>query len=76
MLSDKLKLFSQFITKGLNPCSNGICSLTKDFFIITDVNRTSLNPCSNGICSLTTSSGHGSAVFPLVLILVLMEYAL
>ena len=36
----------------LNPCSNGIWSLTVDF-IETNVKFERLNPCSNGIWSLT-----------------------
>ena len=40
---------------GLNPCSNGICSLTflKCIFYYVCL---CLNPCSNGICSLTKES--------------------
>ena len=38
----------------LNPCSNGICSLTNKKKMTTDDWKDSLNPCSNGICSLTT----------------------
>ncbi len=40
------------IELSLNPCSNGICSLTKDNLYKVSF-RLSLNPCSNGICSLT-----------------------
>ena len=60
---------------GLNPCSNGICSLTDritDFEVIT---IKGLNPCSNGICSLTIRT-EASTIQDVVLILVLMEYAL
>ena len=58
----------------LNPCSNGIWSLT----VHSSAARTEpscLNPCSNGIWSLTTErpSVVSSAA---VLILVLMEYGL
>ena len=44
----------------LNPCSNGICSLTIYFMIHFPVCPVSLNPCSNGICSLTsiTTAAH------------------
>ena len=59
---------------SLNPCSNGIWSLTRDE-MAKYISRNSLNPCSNGIWSLTK----GSTQFrpgPIVLILVLMEYGL
>ena len=59
----------------LNPCSNGIWSLTLNkglnFF-----HQFSLNPCSNGIWSLTTSTLSASMSMVMVLILVLMEYGL
>ena len=60
---------------GLNPCSNGICSLTmtRSGNVIT---ARCLNPCSNGICSLTVSKTHDMIRKIAVLILVLMEYAL
>ena len=38
---------------GLNPCSNGIWSLTCEFLDQTWINLYCLNPCSNGIWSLT-----------------------
>ncbi len=38
---------------SLNPCSNGICSLTWKTAFQPLNNSLSLNPCSNGICSLT-----------------------
>ena len=38
---------------GLNPCSNGIWSLTMWIAAVLDT-APSLNPCSNGIWSLTT----------------------
>ena len=60
---------------SLNPCSNGICSLTNGN-IIFQINKSSLNPCSNGICSLTAMDRDGKNEFIEVLILVLMEYAL
>ena len=58
----------------LNPCSNGICSLTETIKAEKKF-RKGLNPCSNGICSLTEKF---SAFVEIngVLILVLMEYAL
>ena len=64
----------QTITMGLNPCSNGIWSLTLSgqllpFFLC------SLNPCSNGIWSLTPTLMY-SGMSITVLILVLMEYGL
>ena len=62
--------------KGLNPCSNGICSLTEKIIdAIVDALK-SLNPCSNGICSLTTLRTIVPYGTMSVLILVLMEYAL
>ena len=58
----------------LNPCSNGIWSLTGDiadaYFAFA-----CLNPCSNGIWSLTIVLGL-SVGQHMVLILVLMEYGL
>ena len=59
---------------GLNPCSNGIWSLTtrKSFESIENI---SLNPCSNGIWSLTPVSKLENELSK-VLILVLMEYGL
>ncbi len=39
---------------SLNPCSNGICSLTTSATRLRLLSRQSLNPCSNGICSLIT----------------------
>ena len=57
----------------LNPCSNGIWSLT--LFLHYGRPQLSLNPCSNGIWSLTKTKGtHGFST--LVLILVLMDYGL
>ena len=58
----------------LNPCSNGIWSLTQSQ-LAPELWGVSLNPCSNGIWSLThlPSAGQRSAC---VLILVLMEYGL
>ena len=58
---------------GLNPCSNGIWSLTVPR--MRDPRLAGLNPCSNGIWSLTAVT----ALPPKpnrVLILVLMEYGL
>ena len=61
---------------GLNPCSNGICSLTLPLTAVVTT-RPGLNPCSNGICSLTWECILIiRSVHPMVLILVLMEYAL
>ena len=62
MLSDatpRLRIDNTF--KGLNPCSNGICSLTsaEDVELIKD--NLGLNPCSNGICSLTDESENSYA---------------
>ena len=53
MLSDKFSMYlSDGTSLGLNPCSNGICSLTQQMKI-KQLTMASLNPCSNGICSLT-----------------------
>ena len=46
-MTDKQKSFC------LNPCSNGICSLTSEIVDICEDGYLGLNPCSNGICSLT-----------------------
>ena len=59
----------------LNPCSNGIWSLTT-FVAFRDPDGLSLNPCSNGIWSLTWSKGMDQRWINSVLILVLMEYGL
>ena len=61
---------------GLNPCSNGIWSLTQLITLQRNPSAVCLNPCSNGIWSLTQSAC--VQLFPLwyVLILVLMEYGL
>ena len=39
-------------SSGLNPCSNGICSLTMHIKTVQPQSQVCLNPCSNGICSL------------------------
>ena len=75
MLSDNFIPRANAATVGLNPCSNGICSL-----IVTDISvgrnwGLRLNPCSNGICSLIFQI-IGKTGIRSVLILVLMEYAL
>ena len=49
--SRKANLASIF--KSLNPCSNGICSLTIQYGACRYLASLGLNPCSNGICSLT-----------------------
>ena len=59
----------------LNPCSNGICSLTQSVDDCYKGKHGCLNPCSNGICSLTLRIWRKVNGF-CVLILVLMEYAL
>ena len=60
---------------SLNPCSNGIWSLTAKTKV-EDTKVEGLNPCSNGIWSLTLLSYHVIENFAAVLILVLMEYGL
>ena len=76
MLSDDYISISSGKTIRLNPCSNGICSLTKWRMSIRGHSSSCLNPCSNGICSLTRDRVHSLWAFSKVLILVLMEYAL
>ena len=80
MLSEKVKveLLSRLV-RGLNPCFNGICSLSAPGLIevpSVDWLPTSLNPCFNGICSLSFDNLEKVRKFLYVLILVLMEYAL
>ena len=58
----------------LNPCSNGIWSLT-GMSIPVSIGSMGLNPCSNGIWSLTLEALKAE-VEKTVLILVLMEYGL
>ena len=60
---------------GLNPCSNGIWSLTCGQSASIGIDTPCLNPCSNGIWSLTVRHYCGG-VASKVLILVLMEYGL
>ena len=60
---------------SLNPCSNGIWSLTHNFTSGNHYVKASLNPCSNGIWSLTLHSKQHFCTYR-VLILVLMEYGL
>ena len=59
----------------LNPCSNGIWSLTNNLLAET-LHASCLNPCSNGIWSLTSEDRVGCVYQCRVLILVLMEYGL
>ena len=54
MLSDCTVSDEKTGYERLNPCSNGICSLTSLTSRYSQVMLLSLNPCSNGICSLTT----------------------
>ena len=61
---------------SLNPCFNGICSLSLNKLGQFDAISEGLNPCFNGICSLRSYSRREQIVLRLVLILVLMEYAL
>ena len=60
---------------GLNPCSNGIWSLTECNTAI-GCKESCLNPCSNGIWSLTALQRYFRPRVYEVLILVLMEYGL
>ena len=55
MVSDPiLEQYDYLRWLSLNPCSNGIWSLTLIEFS-EEISRPSLNPCSNGIWSLTIS---------------------
>ena len=49
------KEFDDTQVLGLNPCSNGIWSLTQSVRTPSGLVRQSLNPCSNGIWSLTSN---------------------
>ena len=59
MLSDVCELDYQLLANRLNPCSNGLCSLTPQGAVNISF-RSSLNPCSNGLCSLTTWMASGA----------------
>ena len=48
---------TRFIDPSLNPCSNGIWSLTVHGGMPEDNRQIRLNPCSNGIWSLTVHGG-------------------
>ena len=77
MLSDKHKNHVFTVRNNrLNPCSNGICSLTSYTKDANAKRVKGLNPCSNGICSLTKPRPVYAMLATPVLILVLMEYAL
>ena len=75
MVSDRPGEVSGWRPSGLNPCSNGIWSLTRAGTCSACILR-SLNPCSNGIWSLTSKKGGPMRIKFHVLILVLMEYGL
>ena len=53
MVSDRLIAVALVADYSLNPCSNGIWSLTEATRRLTIMSRLCLNPCSNGIWSLT-----------------------
>ena len=74
MVSDLMLLSNVSIRLSLNPCSNGIWSLTECVLTKEGVEYR-LNPCSNGIWSLT-SYVNALVRRGYVLILVLMEYGL
>ena len=75
MVSDLFFIFLFFSSTGLNPCSNGIWSLTDKEVSMLGI-WLGLNPCSNGIWSLTEGWQLVRISGLLVLILVLMEYGL
>ena len=52
MLTERKGDTIEFDAKGLNPCFNGICSLSLGILVEKD-KRFCLNPCFNGICSLS-----------------------
>ena len=59
--------------QGLNPCCNGIYSMSKRRRVVYKVNE-SLNPCCNGIYSMSEFFSW-TVIYPRsVLILVVMEY--
>ena len=74
MVSDVVRVLAAARRLCLNPCSNGIWSLTLGTGYGSRAYR--LNPCSNGIWSLTETSLCKYTEKRLVLILVLMEYGL
>ena len=74
MVSDEEVTVDVEETESLNPCSNGIWSLTVKAHRLYRC-QFRLNPCSNGIWSLTESSMSLNIDWA-VLILVLMEYGL
>ena len=53
MVSDKSSISEIQIIICLNPCSNGIWSLTQEQESEQESEQERLNPCSNGIWSLT-----------------------
>ena len=64
------------VDEGLNPYSNGICSVSKtDDGQLTN-SHLCLNPYSNGICSVRKTDYLYTDSKGQVLILILMEYAL
>ena len=76
MVSDKQIGVWDYECKCLNPCSNGIWSLTLLSLSLMVIWINGLNPCSNGIWSLTYAHPDTPAQIQNVLILVLMEYGL
>ena len=77
MLSDWLLEEEEILYAAcLNPCFNGICSLTQETVDGWAQRPICLNPCFNGICSLTVLRDTMKILLTAVLILVLMEYAL
>ena len=53
MVSDPTQFSPQLFLTSLNPCSNGIWSLTHVGLCHCNAGSIGLNPCSNGIWSLT-----------------------
>ena len=76
MLSESIRVITLTIKNSvsLNPCFNGICSLSSFNKQLKEHFYGSLNPCFNGICSLSLQRTKERKKN--VLILVLMEYAL
>ncbi len=75
LFEEELENAKGVIPRGLNPCSNGICSSSQRWGQVPPV-PDCLNPCSNGICSSRRTEVCRLRTRLRVLILVLMEYAL
>ncbi len=71
----RVRLFPSQLTKNsLNPCCNGIYSMSDSYLIDEIEKELSLNPCCNGIYSMRIILILYLAWLVKVLILVVMEY--